>query len=64
MRHENENCKNKENLYNGDMRADNLYKRLRAEIENTVGGLKFPMVTCIGVLEKLKFDLIKETYHD
>lgn len=49
-----------ENLYNGDMRLDNLENQLENAIYELCGGRDVPMLAVIGVLERVKWNLMKE----
>lgn len=52
------------NLFNGDMRLETLYCKLREEIYERCSGTDIPVLAVVGVLEKIKLDIIKETFWD
>ena len=53
-----------ERLFFGDKRLDNLYHALRDEIQERLGGQNIPAMTVVGVIEKIKLDIIKEVFWD
>jgi len=53
-----------ERLYFGDKRLDALYWALRDEIQERLGGQDIPAMTVVGVIEKIKLDIIKEVFWD
>ena len=49
-----------ENLYNGDMRLDNLEKDIISYINKRVSGTDITFAAIIGVLEVIKYQLIEQ----
>ena len=49
-----------ESLFFGDKRLDNLYDVLLQEIYDRAGGQDIPIVSVLGILDKIKQTLLEE----